>query len=632
MALFGIFGRNKTKTKVEINQQIDNIVSSGKQNPSLNPEFSTFKSLTRGIEDIISNRSVISNVLDNATRTGSFATAINSLDVLPVITNKYQRLQQWRNASAFPEVNFCLKEIADDFIHDDENGDFVHLVLNDKKSSLNEDRQEILQNEFRKYMALFNFRKNAFNLVRRFLIEGELAWENIIDPEHPDLGIQGVKFIPAEYYESLVNPKSGEKVGIFIDATKLKQDISTIVSSTYYNSYKAFNAIYGTTINAYSNNTCIPFLWPQVTYISSAETTPDGLVPLSLLEMSKQAYYQLALMQDAAVIMRITRAPEKLLFNIDISNMPTKIAGDYLRRFARELFTKKIVGNPNEMAKDKPDGTPNITSIYHPSSMNTAWVFGKTSGSEGTSVETVGSTANFEQLEDIDYFLRRLLKQMSVPYSRYKTPENTIEKNDSITYEEYSFSRQELRFHSIFGDGFERGFITHLKLRRLWERYDLRDSDIRIEFTPPILYDLYQNQKLLEAKMAAYATIADRDEFSKIYAMKTVLKMTDEEIDENYKNLVKEGMLTKLVEWAQDQLGEKGPKDKTLPIPLDGDEEESEDGEDSGSEEEPYAGAEEPSEEEPEEEESETGGEEESSGGTESTPSETSGGENEGEE
>ena len=588
MAFFGLFNRNRTKTQLETNDEIDRIVGKGanSKNPMLNPEFSTFKALTRDIEDIISNRSVIGQVLDKAVSYGGdFFQAINSMDVLPVITNKYQRLQQWRNASAFPEVNFCLREIADDFIHYDEDGDFVKLVVNDEKATLNEDRQEILNSEFKKYISLFNLRKNAFNLVRRFLIEGELAWENVINPEHPDLGIQGVKFIPAEYYEYLIDQKTGEKVGIFIDANKLEQDIHSIVSSTYYNSYKAFNSVYGTTINAYSNNTCVPFLWPQVTYISSSEVTPDGLIALSLLEQCKQAYYQLALMQDAAVIMRVTRAPEKLLFNIDISGMSPKIAEDRVRRFARDLFTKKIVANPNELAKGNKDGTPNITSVYHPSSMNTAWVFGRGSGSEGTSIETVGGTANFEQMEDIDYFLRRLLKQANVPYSRYKTPENTLEKNDSITYEEYSFSRQEIRFQDIFADGFEKGFITHLKLRRLWEKYGLRESDIRVEFVQPVLYDLYQNQKLLEAKMAAYATVADREEFSKIYAMKKILKMTDPEIEENYNNLVKEGMLTKKVEWAQDQLGEKGPKDKDLPIPLAGDEESNDEEPNEGGEE-----------------------------------------------
>lgn len=622
MALFGFFGR-RHRSRGEVNQTIDNIVgANAQQTPQLNPEFNTFRAIQRNIENIITDHSEISRVLEQGAKTGDFFTAINSLDVLPVITNKFQRLQTWRNSSAFPEVDFCLKEIADDFMHFDESGDYIHLILNDKKESLNTDRQEILQNEFRKYISLFNLRKNAFNLVKRFLIEGELAWENIIDPNHPNLGIRAVKFLPAEYYEYLVDKATGEKVGIFIDAQKLKMDINSIVSSTYYNSYKAFSAVYGTSINAYSNNTCIPFLWPQITYISSSETTPDGLIALSLLEKCKQSYYQLALMQDAAVIMRVTRAPEKLLFNIDISGMTPKVAQEYIRRFGRDLYSKKIVGNPNEIAKGQPDGTPNITSVYHPSSMNMSWVFGKAANTEGTTVETVASTANFEQLDDIDYFLRRLLKQATVPYSRYKTPENVMEKNDSISYEEYAFSRQEIRFQNTFCDGFEKGFITHLKLRELWDRYDLHESDIHIEFTPPVLYDLYQNQKLMEAKMAAYATIADREEFSKTMAMKTVLKMTDDEIKKNYDDLLYEGLFSKLVEWAQDQLGEKGPRDFKSPIPLDGDtdEETTSDEEPESSEtenefsEEPEE--ETPEEETPEEETPETGTEEEPSAET----------------
>ena len=161
MAFFGLFGRNRTQTKGQTDQQIDSIIgNSASKNPPLNPEFSTFNRLTKGIEDIVTNRSVISNVLDKAAVTGSFFTAINSLDVLPVITNKWQRLQQWRNASAFPEVNFCLREIADDFLHFDENGDFAKLIISDNKDNISKERKEILDNEFKKYMALFNFRKN----------------------------------------------------------------------------------------------------------------------------------------------------------------------------------------------------------------------------------------------------------------------------------------------------------------------------------------------------------------------------------------------------------------------------------------------------------------------------------------
>ena len=95
MAFFFFFGRNRTRTQAQTNQEIDNILGNGNQrNPSLNPEFRTFKALTQDIGDIISNRSIISKVLDKAASSGDFFTAINSMDVLPVITNKYQRLQR----------------------------------------------------------------------------------------------------------------------------------------------------------------------------------------------------------------------------------------------------------------------------------------------------------------------------------------------------------------------------------------------------------------------------------------------------------------------------------------------------------------------------------------------------------
>ncbi len=94
---------------------------------------------------------------------------------------------------------------------------------------------------------------------------------------------------------------------------------------------------------------------------------------------------------------------------------------------------------------------------------------------------------------DIAYFLTGPLKMFKVPFSRWKTPENTIEKNDSISYEEYTFSRMIMRMQRRFAGGFKRGFITHLKLRGLWDKkdYDLKESDIEVSFSPPVLYDLY---------------------------------------------------------------------------------------------------------------------------------------------
>jgi hypothetical protein len=164
-------------------------------------------------------------------------------------------------------------------------------------------------------------------------------------------------------------------------------------------------------------------------------------------------------------------------------------------------------------------------------------------------------------MDDIEYFLRQLIKQFKVPWTRYKTPENTIEKNDSISYEEYAFSRMIMRFQRRFAEGFKRGFITHLKLRDIWDKdgYDLLDSDIQIEFVKPVLYDLYEIQKLVDAKMTIYKAFADQAEISKITVMRKYLGMTDKDIEENFNELIREKQLVAIADYFAERISEENP-------------------------------------------------------------------------
>ena len=190
-----------------------------------------------------------------------------------------------------------------------------------------------------------------------------------------------------------------------------------------------------------------------------------------------------------------------------------------------------------------------------------SYVFGKSDGNDGTSVESVGSSATYDQMDDIEYFLRAMLKQFKVPWTRYKTPENTMEKNDSISYEEYAFSRMIMRFQRRFAAGFKRSFITHLKLRKIWDKdgYDLLESDIDIQFTKPVLYDVYEQQKLVDAKMTIYNAFADKDEISKIGVMKKYLGWSDKDIQDNYKNLMMEKQMTAVGDFFAEQISEENP-------------------------------------------------------------------------
>lgn len=401
-------------------------------------------------------------------------------------------------------------------------------------------------------MDLFRLRDDGYNVVKRFLTEGELAWENVINPNYPDMGIVGVKFLPAEYYETLLDPDTSMPVGIAFDTEQFTNDKRQMFINSFAGSASIFNSIAPTTYNFNINReTCVPLLWNQITYINSGEYSHDYMISYPIIENAKQQYHRLALLENSAVILRVTHAPERLLFNVSTGKMTQNYADEYVRRFAMDLKSKKSA---------TPDGS-DIIGTYNPVTMLKSYVFGKSDGNDGTSVESVGSSASYDQMEDIEYFLRALLKQFKVPWSRYKTPENTIEKNDNITYEEYAFSRMIIRFQRRFADGFKRSFITHLKLRDIWEKdgYDLVESDIDIEFMRPVLYDQYEIQKQVESKMAVYTTFADRDEISKILMMKKYLGFSDAEIEENYKNIIKEKQLVAVGDFFAEQITAENP-------------------------------------------------------------------------
>lgn len=570
-----------------------------------------FSGVDDDIARIIDQRSVTGHPDTDAwVRNPFYSSVFTGLAAMPVLTNKIERIRMYRAMSKYPEVEWCLEEIADDFLHEDEEGNYITLQLPDGVEDLNDRRKEILQSEFNKYIELFKLKENSFNLMKRFLTEGEIAYENIINPEKPELGIIGVKYIPTEYYETLMNTETGRPMGIYFDRKQLENDLRNVLSMSCFGSQQIFNNMITTSYANYNKDTSIPILWPQLTYISSGDTSPDGLINFPVMEKCKQAYHQLALMEDAAVILRVTRAPERLLFNISTAGMPDKKAEQFLKDFVNKMKSKKVL-TPTE--RDGVAGSnKTITQVYNPVSMLESYYFAKSNANDGTTVESVGSTANYEQIEDIEFFQRKLFKQFKVPFSRYKMPENTMERDESISYEEYAFSRMEIRNQRRFALGLKNGYITHLKLRGIWEKYHLKESYLNVSFVKPVLFDQYNTQKLLTAKMDTYKTIVDQEEFSKIDAMKRILKMTDEQIEQNFRNLIKEKMYVQLADWASDKLNEQGPKDFTFPIPLAGEETEEDDS--GGNEGEGGGNAEEQAGNEPEEPaeapEGETGGEE----------------------
>lgn len=146
----------------------------------------------------------------------------------------------------YTECDFCLTELADDMLHENESGEFVVLDIPIESKNLNDDKRKVLQTEFRRFIELFHFRDEAYTMVKRFLTDGELCYENIINATRPELGIIGVKYLPTEYYETILNNDTGRPIGILFDKEKLSKDLRTIVSTSCLGARAVFNSMIST--------------------------------------------------------------------------------------------------------------------------------------------------------------------------------------------------------------------------------------------------------------------------------------------------------------------------------------------------------------------------------------------------
>lgn len=475
-----------------------------------------------------------------------------------VSTNKAIRLQVYRNMARYPEVLDCLEEVADEFCVKDDDGNYALLEINELAKNLSDDkRKEILNEEWAEYFNLFDFKNMGFKYLKTFLIDGELAWENIINPKSPASGIVGIRYLESIQYEFLKDLVTKKNIGLYFEG---ETDITNLLSESSKDSSNILvkldeNSGSASYASSLLKDNRVALLWSQLTYVNTGDVSYNDNIVYPLIDRSKQAYAQLSLMHDAAVILRVVRAPERLVFNIDVGKLPEKKAKAQVRSFMNSFKSKKIANHDGQ-----------IRTTYDPNTMLESYFFWKSGDSEGTSVETLGSSATYGEMDDVEYFLKRLYKTLKVPFTRYQQAENTMERDDTITYEEYSFSKFILRLHAMFEEGLLKGFITHLKLRGLWEQYDMKKRNISVKFTEPSLYSLYQQQKLLQIKMENYDLIGDREEFSKEMIFRDILDWSDEKIVDNNKLLRKEKLEEAIIDYWTTQIEDNGPKDIDSPI------------------------------------------------------------------
>jgi hypothetical protein len=294
--------------------------------------------------------------------------------------------------------------------------------------------------------------------------------------------------------------------------------------------------------------------WDQVTYVSTGKYNSAGPMVYPVLERARKAYNQLSLIEDAIIIYRLVRAPERLVFNVDTGTLPRARAEEEVQKIMKRYQSKKVY-NPT---------TGTVANGYDPHHMLENYFFVKPAGSEGTEVDTLGGSMNLGELEDLHYFVKKLYISLKIPFNRYLEPTVNIENVDSITYEEFRFAKFIMRIQNAFASGVEEGFITHLKLKGLWSQHNLRHRDISVVFTPPIIYEIYNQQRLLEIKLNNYTAFNDAMDSMNSYAMEKYLELSPDEINRIWRMKEEDALRQATIEWKMENISDHGTPEPAL--------------------------------------------------------------------
>lgn len=497
-----------------------------------NPKYRDFKGVAPRREEMIQDQSVFLN--DPDLQFGSGPGTPGALQInkdyqafiyANVDKDKTRRLTDYRRMAAFAELADCIDEICDECIVKDENDNITVFNL---RGNYTKEVKDAIEKEYKKFITIFDLEDKGWEYFRQFLIDGELYFENVIDEDKRDLGIFGLVSIPSE----LINPVYQNVQNELVKGFLIRKPVVGPATS----------------MNRKDQEELFFMNKAQVSYINSGIWNEYKSIRLPFIENAKRAYRQLSLIEDSIVIYRLVRAPERLKFTIYTGSMPPPKAEAYLKRLMQAYWSKKNY--------DTTQGSGGrVTNIYDPQSMLDAYWFTKDAQGNGSTVDTLPAGQNLGQLDDLNYFLKKLYNSLKVPTSRFMQNDVPFKDGAEITREELRFARFIIRIQRQFAMGIRDTFIAHLKMKGLWKQYKLRERSINIEFNVPTSFMAMREQQLLQIKFDNFNTATQNASIAPSYAQKYYLQWSDEMMKENREWIKKDAALR----WEIAQIESSGP-------------------------------------------------------------------------
>ena len=432
------------------------------------------------------------------------------------VKNEVDLILKYRDIASQPECDAAIEDIINESIVGDHDESPVNIILDELEIS--DKLKESVKNEFNEVLKLLNFNAYAHDIYRKWYIDGRLPYHIIIDNSSPKKGIKELRYIDptklrkVKEVEEKQDPKTGAKIIEKVDEFFLFQD-------------KAMNgAEQGLKI------------YPDaIAYCTSGVMDPNRKRILSYLHKALKPVNQLRMMEDSLVIYRISRAPERRIFYIDVGNLPKGKAEEYLRGIMNQYRNKLVYDAKTGDIKDDRKHMSMLEDFFLP----------RREGGRGTEITTLPGGENLGQIDDIIYFQKKLYKSLNVPVNRLEQEAQfSLGRTSEITRDEVKFKKFVDRLRKRFSDLFMQLLKTQLLLKGIITESDWKEWKESIAFN--FIEDNYFSElKQSEMLRERFDMLSSLDEYvgkyiSNEWIRKNVLRQTDDEIEEIQKQIDQE--------------------------------------------------------------------------------------------
>jgi hypothetical protein len=458
--------------------------------------------------------------------------------------NRIERYNQYENMDNDSEINACLDIIAEFSTQTNESNDTPFEVSYTDTPTNNE--IEIIRKQLQQWTKLNKFDKRMFRIFRNTLKYGDQVF--VRDPETFELFWVDM----SKVVKVIVNENEGKRPEQYVirDINPNFQNLSITAKNT--SDYGAGNAgeingtggggsmggganytipnspSTGSRFQQTMNETVVDA--KNVVHLGLSEGL-DFFWPFSqsVLEMIFKVFKQKELLEDSILIYRVQRAPERRVFYIDVGNMPSHLAMQFVERVKNEVHQRRIPSATGGQGQTSMDTT------YNPLSINEDYFFPQTAEGRGSKVETLPGGENLGQIDDLKYFNNKMCRGLRVPSSYLPTGPDDSDRpmNDgrvgTALIQEYRFNQYCERLQKQVIDKLDDEFKMFLR----WRGFNIDSGLFAIKFNPPQNFASYRQAELDTTRMQAFGALEPLAYFSKRFLMKRYLGLTDDELQEN---------------------------------------------------------------------------------------------------